>query len=766
MRFTINEVTSVQATECTEKTYTWEQLLKKFEKPKRTSESIEDFLEMSKNRQLAIKDIGGFIGGRLKNNKKRKANFIDRQLLTIDADYAPQNFPELVKALPFTYFLYSTHKHTPEKPRYRLGIPFSEAVTSPEYYRELAKQFVKDYLDPEWVDEVSYKPVQIMFWPSVAKDGEYVFESRSDGVALDPGTLEIDLNELTPDFTKVQDPLTKEGAVGVFCKAWFPIQDAIDHFLPHVYESTDTPNRFTFINGSSSKGLVIYDNRLAFSNHDTDPAGDGHAKNAYDLICTHLFNGDIDQMNELVTRDERCQEQRARELAEEFDIIDSEPAAESKSDLDWIKRLEVHPKTQEVLPLIQNFEIILENDPNIKDGFGGINDFSWRHEKTGKLPWWDFVPWKNEWADSDFEGLLSYLERVYSLHNKSKTTTAVVNVAYRHHFHPIKEKLESLADEWDEMERVETFFIDYFGADDTPYIRAITRKMFAAAVTRIFKPGTKFDYVVVLVGAQGIGKSFTISRLAYDRWSNDLATFKDKQAVEAILGSWLIEIGEMTAHRKAENDEQKQFLTKTGDKLRMAYAKNTEFFPRQCIFIGSINEGDFLKDVTGNRRYWVVDCDAEKRQFNPTKALDFDEVDQIWAEAMQIYKQGEQLYLDDEMEAYAREVQKDHMVVTDEEVRTLEFANSKISPDYYKTDPATRRDFLAEIPEDELIDRTFISAIEVWEVGLGRDRDDFRYVDQKRIAGFLEKDGWKRSKERRRWDPYYGQQRYFVKSRV
>lgn len=762
----ITEFSNYKDTAGKEKALSWASFCKKIQKPVRTSETLDEYLALSRDEQTLIKDVGGFVGARFKNGHRTKVSMVERALLTVDVDDAPADFPQRVEALPYNFALYSTHKHSRNNPRFRLVVPFCEPITTPEMYDAVARAFCSQFLEADWVDDASYRAAQLMFWPSVSKDGEYVCASRTDGTDLDPGILELDEKAIVPDVSKIQDPLQKEGCIGLFCRAYFPITEAMDEFLSDVYAPSEQANRYTYIKGTSANGVVIYeDGRFAYSWHNTDPAGkDRHAKNAYDLVCTHLFNGDEVQMNRMVHQDQRCtalwQEENSKAVLQEFQKLKEKQGQEMPADIDtsWLQLLSRSEKTDEILPEIRNIQLILENDPSLKEGIGGINEFSWRHEKMADLPWWEYVDWKCEWTEADESGLIAYLEEIYHIYHEKKTHRALVNIANKYKFHPIRDKLDGL--EWDELERVETFFIDYFGAEDTPYVRAVTRKMFAAAVARIYEPGTKFDHVVVLVGKQGSGKSMTIQKLAYKRWFNDLATFKDRPAVEAILGSWLIEIGEMTALRKSEADEQKQFITKVADKQRMAYGRTTEWFPRQCIFIGTINESSFLKDMTGNRRWWPIDCHEDCRKLDPAEMLDDAEVDQIWAEAVRIYRAGEKLYLEPEIEEMARDVQEEHREVSFEESQILEFVNAPVCTGYYGQPPEFRADFTSDGPR---VPRSFVSGIEIWEVCLGRDRRDFRMSDQRRIASYLSKDGWARDRTPTRADPAYGRQRYFRK---
>jgi predicted P-loop ATPase len=182
-------------------------------------------------------------------------------------------------------------------------------------------------------------------------------------------------------------------------------------------------------------------------------------------------------------------------------------------------------------------------------------------------------------------------------------------------------------------------------ADDTAYVRAVTRKTLAAAVARIYRPGTKFDSVLVIDGEQGIGKSTLFKELAGDMYYSEtlsLTDMDDKSGAEKLQGFWVVEIGELAGMKKADIEKVKAFLSTSDDKYRPSYGKTVESHPRQCIIIASVNgERGYLRDITGNRRFWVV----KVRQEEQVKKWSFTDAerDQIWAEAKSIWESGEKL---------------------------------------------------------------------------------------------------------------------------
>jgi predicted P-loop ATPase len=203
-------------------------------------------------------------------------------------------------------------------------------------------------------------------------------------------------------------------------------------------------------------------------------------------------------------------------------------------------------------------------------------------------------------------------------------------------FHPIRDMLESF--QWDGKRRIETFFIDYLGTDDTPYYRQTAIMMLLGAVARVYEPGHKFDFVAILEGAQGAGKSTFIRTLGMDWYSELTGDIGDtNKMIEAMAGSWIIEIGELSSMHRSEVNDLKAFVSRTHDKGRLAYAKRSVVYPRKCIFIGSTNDGEYLRDSTGNRRYWPIVCNLEGRMIDNPKLA--KEVHLIWAEAVQMYRE-------------------------------------------------------------------------------------------------------------------------------
>ena len=226
--------------------------------------------------------------------------------------------------------------------------------------------------------------------------------------------------------------------------------------------------------------------------------------------------------------------------------------------------------------------------------------------------------------------------------NSSTASDALLKVADDNRVHPVREYLGGRS--WDGVPRLASLFPTYFCTDDNQYTRYVGTMMLVAAVARIFEPGIKYDFVVILEGEQGTKKSTAIAVLAvhhswYAELTGDLA---NKDSVDLLQGNWLVEVAELHSMTKSNIDITKAFLSRQHDKVRLAYAKRTEEFPRQCIFIGTTNQKKYLRDTTGNRRFLPI----KTGKIN-IDLLEADR-DQLWAEAVHIYKSGQfKLYITD-----------------------------------------------------------------------------------------------------------------------
>ena len=780
--------------------------VKKVSTTVRTKETYAEYLKLSKSEQGEIKDVGGFVGGSLKGGRRKADTVAWRQLITLDADFIDGEFWDGVTTLfDNACLVYSTHKHSVKTPRLRLIIPLSRPVSPEEYVavsKKLAEQFGIDYFD-----DTTYQPHRLMYWPSTASDGEYVFEMQ-DAEWLDPATILAMYHDWRdpaewPESSRQResrkkmadkqgDPLSKPGMIGPFCRT-FSISEAIETFLGDRYEPAGE-GRYTFIGGSTTGGLVIYDDLFAYSHHGTDPIS-SQLVNAYDLVRIHLFC-DLDddakdgtpvnklpsakRMNEYVRELPSVRklliDERIKSAQDDFDIefeepetVDGEVVVEDDS---WKDKLVLN-QMGEVEVSASNLKIILENDPNLKGCFG-FNEFNRQPEALRDMPWRKLDKGK-AWSNADDEDLRNYLDQVWGIRGSNNKIADVLGGVQRAHaFHPVRDYLKGL--EWDGIPRVETLLIDYLGAADSKYTRTVTRMTLAAAVARIIEPGCKFDYMLTLVGPQGLGKSMLFNRLGGAWFSDSLTSVSGKEAYEALHGVWLMEMGELAATRKAEVEAIKHFLTKQVDRYRVAYGKRPEEFPRQCIFIGTTNEYEFLRDRTGNRRFLPVPV-QEHHKLHWSELTQY-EIDQIWAESVELYEANEPRYLDSEMAEAALEMQLAHTEESSYTGQILNFLEKRITKDWYTKSMFERKQFIlssageGEFDDDDedfavdhhqLIPRSKVCALEIWCECLGKDRGNFPTHERREINNILGTlPGWKRHKNSMKFGAEYGTQRAFI----
>lgn len=771
------------------KKYQWADLVERCMKTTRTGESVAEYMKMTREEQSNVKDIGGFVGGYLSGGTRKTANVMWRSVATLDLDYAtPDVWDDFTLQFSFAAILYSTHKHTPEKPRYRLVFPFSRPVKPAEYEPICRK--IAEALGIDLFDITTYQLPRLFYWPSTSRDGEYVFHVQ-DGPACDPDSIlasYVDYRDasawpvssregdiIAHEIRKAGDPTEKGGLIGAFCRT-YTIEEAIDKFLPDVYEKTATEGRYTYKMGSVAGGLVCYEGKFAYSHHETDPAS-RQLCNAFDLVRIHLF-GVFDEGSRVtdITRlpsylkmqdfaaadkDVRVLLTRERQAGVEGDFADID--LQEPQDTDWMQGLEYDRKGA-IKPTAKNIICVLENDPRLS-GHLFHDLFSGFDLVRGGLPW---DAKATTWGNRDDANLRTYLEGHYGLTGKDKIRDALTTVLTRHQFHPIRDYLNSLT--WDGTPRLDRLIIDYIGADDNELTRTMTRKHFTAAVARVMNPGCKYDHCLILSGPEGIGKSTLFGVMGGDWFSDSLVTMEGKQGMEQARGCWIIELPELGSIKRSDVEQVKAYISKQQDKYRPAYGVVEEKYPRQCVFCGTTNERYFLKGDTGNRRFWVIDVNPDLRKVSDPREAIIQDRDQLWAEAVERWKSGEQLFLPQDLEMQARQRQAEYNDDNDDPLPNLlrDFLDTKLPPDWPTWDLARRRAFFknpdpldaeATQPREKFCVAEFICE------RMGRDIGDKEYKYLARRIGTLmaKMTDWERGPASRYAQKLYGVQKVYNK---
>lgn len=635
------------------KTTAWEDLCERLKNTIRTTETVEEYPNLKKDDRDRAKDKGGFVGGYLKGNRRKRETMVCRSMLTMDADHAEIGFIDrFASECRYSSCLYTTHGHTSEQPRCRIIVPLTRDIT-PDEYVALARYFASDWGIDQF-DECSYKP----------------------------------------------------------------------------------------------------------SHHATDPAC-GKLLNAFDLVRIHRFGDDDEkksfkQMTELALSDDTVKENLAAERI-------AQAGEDFSDDADWHKRLHFVPRSGALENSVWNLNLILENDPDLQ-GFA-FNDMANRIQVTGELPW-DRPEGNSFWRDADTAQLKSLVDIRYGEFTTRNYDVSFTKVADDRHFHPVRDYLNGLP-KWDGVKRVEELFIKYLQADDTEYVRTVTRKTFAAAVARVMCPGIKFDCVPVLDGEQGIGKSSIVKDLVtpeYYSESLSLTDMDDKAGAEKLQGFWVVEIGELAGMKKADIEKVKSFLSTSDDKYRPSYGRVVESHPRQCIIIGTVNgERGYLRDITGNRRFWIIKVHqkTQKQNWHFTQA----DRDQFWAEAKAIWESGEKLYLEGDILAESEKAQRNAMEVDERVGMVEEYLNTLLPEGWDSMDVYARRSYLSGDPTavKGTVERTTVSNAEIWCECFGKNLSELKATDSYAIAALMTQiPGWKRGAAAKRL-PLYGKQRIYEK---
>lgn len=754
----------------------WDDFCKRVSTTQTTTETVEEYRKMTKPQQDAVKDVGGFVGGHLRGGRRKTGTVLCRSMLTLDMDHGtPDILDELSLFHSHEMCVYSTHKHTPEAPRLRLIFPLKRDV-SEEEYPALARKVAQE-IGMDLFDDTTYQPHRLMYWPSTSRNGEYVYQVM-DGDILDPDAylglyddwrdvstwpVSSRESEAVKKAAKQQaDPLAKTGAVGAFCRT-YPIREAIEKFLPDVYAPSAMGGRYDYIPADSSAGVIIIDEKFAYSFHATDPAC-GQLLNAFDAVRVHKFPDDdpkksYNAMAEFAAADERVKlrifEEKRQAAAEDFDEADPDA---------WKKQLQYEKKSMELKNNLHNLMLILENDENLK----GIvfNQLADGMEIRGKVPWPHPAKF---WRDADDAQLICYVDAAYGTFSARNYDIAVTKAVDDRSYHPIREFFETLP-AWDGVERADTLLIDYLGAEDTPYVRAVTRKELCAAYCRVYHPGIKFDSMIVLNGDQGIGKSTLIAKLGGEWYSDslNLSDMNDKTAAEKLQGYWIMEIGELAGMRKADLDKVKAFISRQDDKYRASFGRRVTPHPRQCVFFGTTNsQNGYLRDITGNRRYWNVKVPGNGK-YKPWD-MDEDTVKQVWAEVMVYAKAGEKLYLPTELEAYAKEEQRAAMERDDREGLVQEYLDMLLPDTWDSMDVYKRRDYVRDADDpmrpDGSVRRMEVSNMEIWCECFGKAKEDMKPSDSYAISAIMERiAGWSKTGKAKIL-PIYGRQRIYKRDK-
>lgn len=792
-QLTISAAGSRKATHWPAQTLYWSDLVEKLRSAVRGTETLAEYLSLPKSKQDELKDVGGFVAGTLAGDRRKADNVTGRDVLTLDLDNIPAGHTadtlRRVEGLGCAYAVYSTRKHDENKPRLRILVPLNR-IASADEYEPLARKLA-DIIGINLADPTTFEASRLMYWPSVCADSQYVFEYGdkpfldADGVlGMYANWQDISQWPVVPGSenthvrmaAKQGEPTEKKGVVGAFCRE-YDIYKAMDTFLPGVYTQTDDGSgRFTFIGGSTVGGAVIYENgSFLFSHHATDPVS-GRLVNAFDLVRSHKFGEQDDDaksgtpVNKLPSFVAMCafaledggvasviNQERYDRVAQDFGMAATpENGSPDPDDVNWVSKLQISPTTGSPLKTSQNVLITLESDPQLRSKVR-LDTFADSLIGQGPLPWApreaDTEPFM--WLDDDDAGLRIYIERILGFRSKEGINDALVQCAARNRFNPVTDFLSSVV--WDGVKRLDTLFIDYLGATDSVYTRSVTRKSFTAAVARAMNPGVKYDSMPVLAGAQGLGKTTLIQKMGRAWFSNSIESFEGKEAAELLQGVWLVEVGEMSAYSRSDVQVIKGFLSRTEDHYRAAYARRAEKHPRRCVFFGTSNRSDYLRDPTGGRRFWPVDVGVIPNTKSVFSDLDV-EINQLWAEAVTYWRLGEPLFLTGDAAEEAKRQQESHSESDPREGIVKDFLERQVPVDWNNRSISDRLIYWGGEfgrTEGSMIDRDRVCAAEVWVECLKTDIKYMKRADSIAINNIIDGiEEWEKRKNPSRYGPY------------
>lgn len=430
----------------------------------------------------------------------------------------------------------------------------------------------------------------------------------------------------------------------------------------------------------------------------------------------------------------------------------------------WTDKLRHFPSSKnrmpEVMPTYSNLVIILAHDPALA-GLLGFDEFRGEPVMLKKPPVDDGVaelpgPYPRPWRQQDISALHSFMERNHSpkFSHPGTVERAMLQVCGNTPIHPVRDWINQLV--WDGTERLDGWLEAVFGVPQTPYTRAVARKTLVAAVRRVRQPGCKFDHILVLQGAQDFAKSLAIETLATSQYFSDSLPLNlaDKDAMMGLRGRWFIEFGEIEHLARNTSGLTKAFITRHNDIYRAPYGKTQETHPRQCIIFGTTNETHYLRDDTGNRRYWPVLC-ANHASTNWIE----DNREQLFAEAAHWDDKKEQLWIDPKHMPEAHEeavrAQSARLEAHDDPWGPLiaDFVNGKNQP--HREDE--------EGNPIEVKARDYVTVADLLGLAVRVPRGQLNVGHQRRVARILRAMGWFDCRQKTAEGPYSRDDRYWAR---
>lgn len=614
------------------------------------------YMSLSKAKQDETKDVGAYIAGALKDGRRKAGSCISRCAAVLDADNLPtgstEDFIRRVASVGVCCCIHSTAKHSPASPRLRVVVPFSEDIPAEQYAPTV--RLLCQLIQPEmsWFDPSTDQAGRIMYWAAHCQDVAPVHYAQDGNGLLDVKGLltsaSFNWKDIAawPQFPREQapvklgakqaDPETKEGLVGAFCRC-YDIPAAMEKFLPGVYEKTAIEGRYTFTGGSTWGGAVVYDGeKFLFSNHATDPAG-GILVNSFDLVRLHIFR-DLDDaakegtptaklpsysaMLKLAREDSEVSALRAHEV---FSQAMDAPAADEDAAV-ALGRCEGCPISKGVVDLALKALGISAR----------MNEVTKRAEISGMPP-----EYSTENAINTLPVLLVDKLRAIGVKGVSRAVVAdyLSNVFDTSRFNPVLDFLDGAA--WDGADRLPEL-LHIIGVAPGSLGSTLVRKWLVQCVAMAHNTPNRqvaADGVLTLQGPQRIGKTHFFRRLSMrSSWFVEGASvdLRNKDTVLNATGGWITELGELDSTLRRDQSGLKAFVTQPVDRIRAPYARETTVAPRRTSFCATVNPGQFLRDDTGDLRFWIIA--VEHIDLQALLSITDAWMAQLWAQAVSLWK--------------------------------------------------------------------------------------------------------------------------------
>lgn len=737
-------------------TFTWDDLLGWMEQPASKKEAGGYVLGTFAETTVDHEDRKGCTA-----THRSKYAVQERDALTLDVDSPDKGFLEALDiTLGFRALAHSTWSSSPDGRRYRLIVPLDRPVTPDEYH--VTSSVLMDQIGSHQFDPGSVQPERYMFRPSTQDPSWFEWREVDGHLVSVDGLLE----DWDPDLSKIpmpsknrskRDPYELAGAAGAFNRA-YSLEQAIETFeLPYEPAGAE---RWHLVGALGAAGMGAIGDGLVYSHHVADPAG-GQACSVFDLVRLHRFGHMDDEaaLGKPVNR--RPSHQAMLDLAStdsrvvaELVGLDFDAEMDAHAEDNWKLKLQFNARSGKFLDTIQNWDIVRDHDPV----FAGLyyNELTMSVETDQPFPWRPLEQGGAVVRHTDRSQLCHYLEREYHVRPSRTFVDELIDAhAMRRYVNPVKDYLETL--EWDGTPRVEECLP---GVKPTDYTRMVARKSMTAAVARMMKPGIKWDHTLVLFGDEGLGKSYWIDRMARG-YSATLGPIHQKDTLITMQRTWIMVADEGHSLRKADADVQKEFLTRTADVFRMPYERESQVHHRHSVIWSTTNDEIFLRRQAGNRRFLIVQC---------TERVDFDlltdeYVDQVWAEAVHLYRQGERLFLEETEGQEAAEV-REHFTEEDALGGVIdEFLETLVPEDWDDMSPDQRIQWRLDrangMGERGTVQQQRTCSAQLWVEALGRRFGDHRRADLLEINASLKRlPGWRSVKGRHRV-PGYGPQVIF-----